>query len=396
MLSQSVITLHAQDVGGYGWEVTKMVEAGVRGATFLDSTNLAVALHNALGSDCNIVCRWKAAEEYMKGYWSLLANTPEKFADMAFEHQLTYMQQAPFAYWQFPTDEFADYSLAEQYNAATVRWLQHMTDAKLKGCIFNFPVGNPGDLQIWLKFLPSLHFANDHGHILGLHEYNSPHLDSNDPTYYTLRHRRVWELLDLIHVCPNLKLALTEFGWDQIIINGKANGLTGWKKCVNAAQAEKELFGDNPGGGFNGELKKDPYLLFAAFYRSSNIDKNFDYNLYDSRADYNLSANFFLRIKQDNIPGASMPPVIAPPVVNLPPVTPPTNQGAGLYKVNKDFLRIRSTPIFTGDTNIIGLLVGGMPVYVENIVGDAAKLYGATAYVYAPYLMKTDVPLEEK
>lgn len=116
-----------------------------------------------------------------------------------------------------------------------------------RACIGNFPVGSPGNLDLWPYFFPALRAAKQNHGLLGLHEYGWPWMDNyfgknqinpgedeGDTGWTTGRYRKIYRAYLIPHDLA-LPLAITECGLDTVNVGGadvryrEAPQVAGWK-----------------------------------------------------------------------------------------------------------------------------------------------------------------------
>lgn len=141
--------------------------------------------------------------------------------------------------------------------------------------IGNFSVGNPSDLTWWDAYRPALEAGAAHGAVLNLHEYNYPSLQSDDSTWYNLRHRQVYARLAAAGL-PQLPLVIGECGLDAGTRGGGAYG--SWQGHIGAAEYLRQL------EAWDRELQADPYVLGAAIFCAGQADGWWAFNVFPEPA----------------------------------------------------------------------------------------------------------------
>lgn len=126
----------------------------------------------------------------------------------------------------------------------------------------NFSTGTPhiqdNDLSWWQAFLPALRAVNEHGGILGLHEYSDGKLSKDFDGRYgwnCFRYRRVHDWFLTPNGLGNLPIVLTEFGVDF--------------KIRNIDYAAELAWADS-------EMRKDKYLLGATIFTFGSTSPAWD------------------------------------------------------------------------------------------------------------------------
>jgi len=149
-----------------------------------------------------------------------------------------------YDFWQTNNEVAQSWDMLPNLDAYSRKWMELANAHGYKCAILSTSVGNfdlpnkPGDpagfngnMLYWQRVLNSLLFAQRHGHILNIHQYNRPNLINNnqDDDWLLFRFER--------KVLPNfpalglnkLKVAITELGVD-FLIDGN---LGGYKKSMN-------------------------------------------------------------------------------------------------------------------------------------------------------------------
>lgn len=131
-----------------------------------------------------------------------------------------------------------------------------------KAAILAFSVGNPDlpehdRMAHWRLVYPAIAYAEQHNHVIAVHQYGSPTLAQPDPNWYI--HRLERQVLPLLPY-SNVKFACTEFGIDNQI-NGFRSGPSGWSETVSASEYAQTLIDV----GRNLERYKERILGYSVF-----------------------------------------------------------------------------------------------------------------------------------
>lgn len=227
--------------------------------------------------------------------------------------------------------------------------------------------------------------ANQYRHYLGLHLYTSPNVTSSygpegRPEDFLYRYHEISNQYNLRARFPFLRWVGTEFFIDEVA----DNGYEGWKRAMNAVEAERQLFGI-----CSPILNSHPELEWVFIYCLGRDGKPYpwasdnkeEYDVLDSRADFNLFARLLPHF------AGTTPAPIPPPNPNPDPIPPPTPTGGGEYRVEVgpgSSLNVRRGP---GTTFAVAYtLENNFPLVIEAISNGWAKIYGLVRYVSATYI----------
>lgn len=217
----------------------------------------------------------------------MFSDPPEQVAAWLVEQQREVYEAHPYiGYWEGPNEK--DVGTPEQ-----MRWLSEMEAERvrlldemgLQAVIFNFSTGQPA-LSLWEHAVPALDAIDEHGGLIGLHEYTSPIMqaltndlqpDGGDALlnagWLTLRYRLVHEHLAQMGF-EHLQMVITECGLDTIgesllIDPDASNGpwrehAAYWANVYGRADAAR-FYGEQL-LWYESELRKDDYVIGATVF----------------------------------------------------------------------------------------------------------------------------------
>ena len=111
-----------------------------------------------------------------------------------------------------------------------------------KAAILAFSVGNPDlptpdPMAAWRQVFPAIAYAEQHDHVISVHQYAAPTLSMPDADWYIHRlERKVLPLLPFSRV----KFVCTEFGIDNMV-KGLHSGPSGWMDSLSAPDYAQNL-----------------------------------------------------------------------------------------------------------------------------------------------------------
>ncbi len=276
--------------------------------------------------------------------------TPREAAEQFVGDQMSeYKFNPAITYWEGHNEPVwnSDEEMA-WYAQFEVERIKLMAKEGLKCVIGNFATGSP-DLKLWPAFFPALKAAQEHGALLGMHEYScpwmwwmtgkhqlDPNADEKDEGWTTLRYRKVYRQ----HLIPNgfgdIPLVITECDIDPLVspkppevgVGGTWQQLGGfWKRHDN--ESDKADYYYRQLVWYDKELQKDDYVVGATIFTWGNFGrawKHFEV------AGTEVTKKLIAYTKKDPakpfVPGAIVQPPTEPPTE--PPTQPPkpTEPGA--------------------------------------------------------------------
>lgn len=225
----------------------------------------------------------------------IFSDPPEEVANWLVDHQRSLYDMHPrIEYWEGPNEK--DVGGPEQ-----MRWLAELEAERvrllasmgLKSVVFNFSTGQP-ELDLWQHAEAALEALDQHGGLIGLHEYSTPIMQAltgdlqpsdGDPLpdagWLTLRYRLVHERLEAMGF-GHLKMVITECGLDRIgesllIDPDASNGA--WRDHVDywASQGhpDAEKYYGEQLLWYEKELRKDDYMVGATVFTEGHYGDDF-------------------------------------------------------------------------------------------------------------------------
>jgi hypothetical protein len=145
-------------------------------------------------------------------------------------------------YWQISNEILQDQNGLPLLNQFELYRMQLADSHGYKCAIHAFSVGNPDLPQAdrmarWKQVYPSLAYAEQHGHIVALHQYGMPTLWGPNNAYDWYIHRLEHQVLRRLPF-KRLKFAVTEFGIDGLIQGGRP---AGWQTFATPEQYTAQL-----------------------------------------------------------------------------------------------------------------------------------------------------------
>jgi hypothetical protein len=198
-------------------------------------------------------------------------------AEQLYPHFKSVMKEQPYAYhelWPNEPGRLEDSAALAALGDYWARLAELAAGDGLRVCIGNFSAeANLADK--WQPFRPALEACAKFGHILSLHGYYSPRLDSPGCEPFLFPHRALKAALSAAGIAMP-RVVLTEFGVDSILSQGKS--FNGWKTVP----------GSTPQGYMaqlawaDGELARDPEVIGACVYiylRNADEEDKVNYNV---------------------------------------------------------------------------------------------------------------------
>jgi hypothetical protein len=293
------------DIRTYPGQVEQMIRAKPTVIKVIENMGLLNDLHQRSPQTTLIARAWKVGDDFTRFVNSQGTTDPVILARHWFNFMLPLLQQAPFAYWE-SFNEMSNWSLMGAYGQFEAERQRILNNEGFQACIGNFAVGTPeivGDGDLWPAFYPALEAAHRYGNILGLHEYGGLYMstwygpNTSDvirsgnwdkyPRVYSDgwlfgRYRKVWTKHIMPHDWTGIKIALTEFGLDNVATADvdfllRKLGLSGpvgsWTTCQKVWRTLEGADGSN--GPLNyvknliwadNQLQKDPFVIGATVF----------------------------------------------------------------------------------------------------------------------------------
>jgi GH25 family lysozyme M1 (1,4-beta-N-acetylmuramidase) len=151
--------------------------------------------------------------------------------------------------------------------AFEVEAMQAAAALSVKLALGTFSVGNPRSIDWWDSYYPALRAGRKYGACLLLHEYNYPSMQTRDDSWYTLRHRRVYNRLPEELRLP---LVIGECGLDAGVRRREGS----WRGHIKAEEYVRQL------ELYDAELQRDSYVLGAAIYCAGQKDAWWEFNIW--------------------------------------------------------------------------------------------------------------------
>ncbi len=289
------------DIQGHHGQIEKMVRAETKIIKIISSMGMLCDLYRALGDKTIFIARdWKVTDDFLRFGGR---EDPKGAAARWVEGMRPAMVQVPFAYWE-SFNEMSNWDSLRQYGEFEAERQRLMAAEGFKACIGNFATGTPavshedgdGREDVWPDFYPALEVAHELGNILGLHEYAGlwmdlwygpnqsdellsgnrvPFPEERYEGWLFARYRKVWRR----HIEPNgwsnIRIALTEFGFDMAgtvdtdVLAGYTCG--SWSTL---GPAWSRLDGRNDAEDYyveqlqwaDRQMQKDPYLIGCTIF----------------------------------------------------------------------------------------------------------------------------------
>jgi len=176
--------------------------------------------------DSTIVARIFVADHEMS---ERINKDPVEAAQWA--HEITQTRMAyGVDYWQVANEVNQDADGLAKLNEFELTRMSLADEAGYRCAILAFSVGNPDlpendRMALWQQLYPALAYAEEHGHVVALHQYGMPDLWGPNNAYdwyiYRLEHQVLRRL-----PFRRLKFAVTEYGIDGLI---RGNEPSGWQ-----------------------------------------------------------------------------------------------------------------------------------------------------------------------
>jgi len=158
--------------------------------------------------------------------------------------------------------------------AFSLRLIERFNAVKKRMVGLNFGVGWP-DWDQMIEFGPVVQALHDGGHLLGLHEYCAPRMDSDPTGSHTRRYRRFVQTLKSAGR-PIPGILIGECGIDGGVLD-PPRPKTGWKTfCETEAEYMEQL------AWYDGELAQDPLVLAAFPFTSTPNEEWMDFEVNDT------------------------------------------------------------------------------------------------------------------
>jgi len=174
--------------------------------------------------DSTIVARIFVADHEMS---ERINNHPAEAAQWA--HEITQTRMAyGVDYWQVANEVNQDAEGLAKLNEFELARMTLADEAGYRCAILAFSVGNPDlpendRMALWRQLYPALSYAEDHGHVVAVHQYGMPDLWGPNNAYdwyiYRLEHQVLRRL-----PFRKLKFAVTEYGIDGLIRGAEPSG----------------------------------------------------------------------------------------------------------------------------------------------------------------------------
>ena len=138
-------------------------------------------------------------------------------------------------YWQFANEVLQAGDGLPLLNQFELERMALAEAAGYKCAILAFSVGNPDlpehdRMAMWRLVYPAIAHAEEHGHVVALHQYGMPDLWGPDNAYDWYIHRLEHQVLRRLPF-KKVQFAITEYGIDGLIKGGKPSG---WQTFVDA------------------------------------------------------------------------------------------------------------------------------------------------------------------
>lgn len=276
-LSQSKLSIHLLD-DRYTRGAQQIVAAGPRVLKLFDlgpGMRRALADYKTQYPDGKVVVRiWTTLR------WPITYNPEragEEFWDRVLRgpfNSLTPQERRWIDYWEGPNegDSTPTWATVEETRWYCRFWLSLLRKMKQNGVkpsIGSIPVGNPGGSATEVRaklaaFLPAFQEAYRMGGSWSYHAYTIDYsTDVNKEIWYSLRYRQIYyELKRMDSWLANFPLILTEGGVDR---SGNPYE-DGWVSRGSAKQFDDWL------RWFDGELRKDPYVIGVTLFQSGGFE----------------------------------------------------------------------------------------------------------------------------
>lgn len=251
--------------------------------------------------------------------------------------------------WQLENEVLQQWDGLPLLNQFALERMRLADEQGYKAAILAFSVGNPDlpqndRMALWRQVYPSLAYADQHDHVVVVHQYGAPHLRDPDANWYI--HRLEHQVLPQLPF-SRVKFACTEFGIDNRINHQES----GWRGSTDAQSYTADLI--NIGQYL--ERYQDRVHGYAVFtLGNTNPWQSYDI---DGEVAEQL-ANYYLAHPQPSF--AAAPTVISMPVQ---PVVAPAFQPGDIVQT-ADFCRLRGQPGLNGET--LGVFAPNFAAYVAS------------------------------
>jgi hypothetical protein len=205
-------------------------------AKFVGDWALAELLPNAEMSPDDAIAIGRSVSEYDAQYQREQGVSATHSAGLfVWDQTRTYESNPRIDFWEGHNEPvWDDREGMAWYAQFEIERMRTMEDVGLKCVIGNFASGTP-QLYLWPHFLPACEYALEHGHLLGLHEYNAGFMwwmtgqyqinpDENCLTsdgqlagWTILRYRQVYDQFLRPAGLGDLPLVITECGLDPLV-----------------------------------------------------------------------------------------------------------------------------------------------------------------------------------
>ena len=221
--------------------------------------------------------------------------SPRKAAEQFIKWQKpTYDSNPHIIYWEGHNEPVFDREGMAWYAQFEIERMSLMSDLGLRCVVGNFATGCPSDLTLWEPFMPAIEEMEQHGALLGLHEYSSPYMwwmtgafqvdpteDEGDEGWTTLRYRKVYRQFFEPAGLGDTPLVITECGLDPLAAVNKVRPGMKIGTWLSLGDYWREQDGETSKADFyfrqlqwyDLELQKDPYVLAAFIYCYGNFGK---------------------------------------------------------------------------------------------------------------------------
>ena len=170
-----------------------------------------------------------------------IRSSPRAAAHWAHEKTLAHMSP-DVDYWQFANEVLQDADILPLLNSFELARMELADKAGYRCAIFGFSVGNPNlpeddRMAHWRKVYPSIAHAEEHDHIVAVHQYGMPDLWGPDNLYDRHIHRLEHQVLRRLPF-KAVRFAVTEFGIDGMI---RGSEPAGWQDFTDAGGYVQQL-----------------------------------------------------------------------------------------------------------------------------------------------------------
>ena len=145
-------------------------------------------------------------------------------------------------YWQFANEVLQDVDGLPLLNSFEHPRMALADESDYKSAVFGFSVGNPDlpehdRMEHWREVYPAIAYAEEHDHIVAVHQYGMPDLWGPDDLYDWHIHRLEHQVLRLLPF-KSVRFAVTEFGIDGMI---RGSEPAGWQQFTDAEGYVQQL-----------------------------------------------------------------------------------------------------------------------------------------------------------